>query len=732
MPRLSRAAVLFMLLVAAVASACSSNDTTNTPPPASGGAGTAVLADATRVLDGDTRAALSSYAPDGTLTFSHSTPLLDGLAPGAILDSATNPPVAPAGFLRKVTAVNRSGGQVVVQTTQAHLEEALKSANISFRKPITKMDIASFTPGGPGVSMPMHRPGKIESPAPGLTVPISNFQIQLGSDNVMVTITINGTVTLNPTINLNLATAFDATKGGEYVSDFLCYGELDVDSDLTLEGDLTVTGTLEKEATLFTTVLTPIDVQAGPFALVFVPTLTVKLYVSATGQVSITVHETESLALAAGGEFQHDRSPQWQDLSHVDGMGTIDPPSFAASVELEAGAKVKLGVKLYDASPGVYADAFAAAKITAETPHHPFLTAGLHAGVEAGLDIGIGDYVTLASWSFPVVAWDLPLWSSPNIPPALVVTSPGEGAHVPLGEPVSFQSASYDLEDGTDDEQHLHVTWTSDVEGVLGHGSSFTHSLDPQHPGARTITATATDSDGATTTAVRHLVVDPVPPTTLIDSPTSGSSVYAATPVRLVASQASGTYPSTDICTVSGFKFVWSSSVASDSIANTSACGSTTATFTDTTQPHILTYEVDDPWGEKVFASVQFNVIPLPPNTFASVDFGTPGVNQVFVAPAAISESITTTPAATAPATYTWTARSYASDGVTVYATTTIAMNGATPSVSWNPASVQGFIDPASSQSVTGEKIELDVHVVDATGMSGDGKQFVWWTVTPP
>ena len=242
---------LLLLLAAVFATACSSTDAA--PPPQTGN--TATLADTTKVLDDDTRAALASYGADGTLTFSRSTPLTDGIGPGTILASKTNPPVAPLGFLRTVTAVDRSGGQVVVHTGPAKLEQALKQANVSVTKTITKADVASFTPAGPGVSMPQEHDIKIQTipSGQGLRIPISNFSIQYMAHGVMLQVTVNGSVTINPTFNASLDVEFDLTKGGPYVKQFMSYCEFDIDTDLTIDGELQLEGDLEQN--LFTMTL---------------------------------------------------------------------------------------------------------------------------------------------------------------------------------------------------------------------------------------------------------------------------------------------------------------------------------------------------------------------------------------------------------------------------------------------------------------------------------------------
>ena len=87
----------------------------------------------TNVLTQTTTQYLSAISGNGAVfTFTQSTPALSALAPGEVIvgDVSTN---APYGFLRKVTSISPVGGQVVVATTQATLEDAIQtgSAHIS-------------------------------------------------------------------------------------------------------------------------------------------------------------------------------------------------------------------------------------------------------------------------------------------------------------------------------------------------------------------------------------------------------------------------------------------------------------------------------------------------------------------------------------------------------------------------------------------------------------------------
>jgi len=75
-----------------------------------------IIPPTTNALPPETTQQLTSVSSDGaTYTFAKMTTALAAVAPGEIIVAAPSA-AAPDGFLRRVTAVNTSGGQVVVQT----------------------------------------------------------------------------------------------------------------------------------------------------------------------------------------------------------------------------------------------------------------------------------------------------------------------------------------------------------------------------------------------------------------------------------------------------------------------------------------------------------------------------------------------------------------------------------------------------------------------------------------
>ena len=90
-----------------------------------------------------------------------------------------------------------------------------------------------------------------------------------------------------------------------------------------------------------------------------------------------------------------------------------------------------------------------------------------------------------------------------NDAPSAQITSPADGSTFDAGAEISFQGSGDDPEDGSLTGASL--VWTSDRDGQIGTGTTFTRS--DLSEGDHTITLTATDSEGATGTAAVSITV---------------------------------------------------------------------------------------------------------------------------------------------------------------------------------------------------------------------------------
>jgi len=79
-----------------------------------------------------------------------------------------------------------------------------------------------------------------------------------------------------------------------------------------------------------------------------------------------------------------------------------------------------------------------------------------------------------------------------NTPPSVSITAPANGSSYTVGDTVTFTGSASDAEDGNISGA---IAWTSSIDGAFGTGASF--STAALSAGTHTITASVTDSDGA-------------------------------------------------------------------------------------------------------------------------------------------------------------------------------------------------------------------------------------------
>ncbi len=90
----------------------------------------------------------------------------------------------------------------------------------------------------------------------------------------------------------------------------------------------------------------------------------------------------------------------------------------------------------------------------------------------------------------------------PNTPPTVTISSPSNGSSVVSGTTVTFTGSANDTQDGN---LSASLTWTSNLQGAIGSGASFTRN--DLVIGTHTITASATDSGGLSGQATVTLTV---------------------------------------------------------------------------------------------------------------------------------------------------------------------------------------------------------------------------------
>jgi Carboxypeptidase regulatory-like domain/Concanavalin A-like lectin/glucanases superfamily/FG-GAP-like repeat len=360
-----------------------------------------VLGDHTEVLSDQTMEGLTAESSDlGSMTFAPTTGQVAGLQVGDIITAAPSDEL-PYGALRKVTAVDTSGPDTVVTTTQATLEEAVQQGELSLHGSVTQNDIVKVLESVPGVRLVPVRPADPWRHAyPRKAGTSFGFTIEIDT-TILDTVNLNGSLGFNQSFDVSAQSGVTSWWHGiptGYGITSLSFSET---TTQTTALRASVQGTVDKELKQeiakydFPTIV----VSFGPVPVTFTPELT--LYVGASGEVAagVTTRVTQTTAVTAGIKWTP--STSWQPIQSFTSDRTFDPPQLFGSAELKAFAGAELMLKVYgvagptaalEAYTGLFAD-------TLDTPWWK-LSAGLDAKLGFKVDVwGLTLAETETSWN---------------------------------------------------------------------------------------------------------------------------------------------------------------------------------------------------------------------------------------------------------------------------------------------------------------------------------------------
>lgn len=581
----------------------------------------------TRVLGPESRASLSGFtlnnAPacldytnpnrplcQATLTFSADNPQLQALEVGQVLVSEPSP-AAPYGLLQKVKGISRVGNTVTVQTEEADPGEALEEGEAEFQKTLTPSDLQSAQ----ALAQSVRFAGGLTSYSaqsgvrPMATLDFSFDEVLYDQDNNLSTtqdqVRVSGKVFFDVQNGFSAGVSWKKVFGvpaypnGVYFK--AAYG-IKQSAEVKVSSGLGYSINKEKELAGFN--FAPITVFVGPVPLVFVPSL--KMVVSATGQVSanLSFGATQSLDAQACLEYK-------SGFNNCSSFGE----SFNAGLSgANIGAQVRGSLQgkaemLLYGIVGPYAKLGGYLEMDAVVPRNPIwrLTAGVEAylGLHLGIDLGVTEF----RLDYDQKVYDKNLGTIAQAtpqPPSVTLTQGGLGSPQLL-KPFSLCATAYDLQDGP-----KAVSLSSSVEGSLGSIAAnasppcLTYTFTTEGP--RTITASASNSAGQSSSATLSLNVQDPPPSVQILNPKPGQDFYAGQTVLL-----QGSWLDPSLTTQNCANAVWKSNVPTDTLPS-NACGNPTITLANNTNSRTLTLEVSNARGKKGSATVTVNVNPAPAN----------------------------------------------------------------------------------------------------------------------
>jgi formylglycine-generating enzyme required for sulfatase activity len=394
-----------------------------------------VIPETTEVLTETTTEHLTEMSADRTVfTFTQSTSSLNALETGDVMvgDATTN---APNGFLRKVTAVSSSGGQVVVETEQATLDEAIESGEAHISQKLTPDQIQSSVQVE-GVALATASWAQSNLYFEYTLEEVVLYDHDGDPDTEDDQITANGSVQLEPGFDFNLKVRRWELKELSFTTSAEETAEIEVGSEIALAD-------VKKEKEIARHTFSPITVMVGPVPVVLVPMLTVNVGVDGSVHVGITTSVTQQATMNAGLEYA---GGTWSPISDFSNEFNYNPPALSAGLDMKGYAGAQISLKLYGVT-GPYAELNAYLKLEANTNAEPWWK--LYGGLEmpAGVEIEVMSHL-VASYDTTVIDYRLPLaQAQTNTPPNLPADpSPVSGA--------------------TDQSRNVALTWSGgDLDG---------------------------------------------------------------------------------------------------------------------------------------------------------------------------------------------------------------------------------------------------------------------------
>ncbi|HVT17569.1 MAG TPA: hypothetical protein VHQ90_15510 [Thermoanaerobaculia bacterium] len=280
--------------------------------------------------------------------------------------------------------------------------------------------------------------------------------------------------------------------------------------------------------------------------------------------------------------------------------------------------------------------------------------------------------------------------SGANSPPEVKIRQPKDQSTVGVGglNIVNFQADIVDYEGCCQD-----VTWQSDKDGVLGHGAALDFTF--LSPGARTVTVTATDNDGATASDSIVVTAETGAPTVSILQPANLQTVFTGFTTLF---QGSSFDPNEPFLSMPCAALTWTSNLPADPFP---VNGCAPLAVFQTPGPRVITLTGTDSFNLTASASITIEVVNAPPSGPPVVTILKPLNGDVLPA----STVITLTgkaqdPANQSPLSYQWVLI----DGATKTILGSGSINsGGEPNLQWKPSDNVTFL--CGGRAVT---LELD------------------------
>jgi len=410
-----------------------------------------VVADNVRVLEASAMEHLtySSESKD-ELVFGSQAEQVSDLKPNDIIVSGEG-----EGLLRRVLSVENSDDQIVVRTSEASLTDVFEKCNVSLRQPLSPNDIESS-----GQDSERDRPRAISEEF------LESISIEQDGG-----VSLTGSLSFRPELDIQIVIQ-DFRM--EYFKAAVSMTET---AALRLRAAYEMSVDIEEELATFR--LRPIVLWAGGVPIVITPVIRIVGGIQGHVNMEVETNVTQTATLTTGAEY---RNQQWNDISGFSNDFSFSPPAPTAEADVKGYAGAILDFLLYGvAGPYVRGELYIQPEISLLKIPCWALYGGINAGAGVKVEI-LGDEMVNYGKS-DMIGFKKELVRA-GTDDGTLITSPEDNASFDTGESIAF-SARNDDACGLED-----LLWTSDIDGEIGRGSSF--SKNDLSPGTHIVTLTAT------------------------------------------------------------------------------------------------------------------------------------------------------------------------------------------------------------------------------------------------
>jgi hypothetical protein len=307
-----------------------------TPPQPS-----VVIPDTTKPILESTQNLLSNISVAGTMRFDSSNTQLQSFKTGDVLVSKPTP-LAPNGFLRKISSVRTEGNEVVVETTEATLTEAISSGEAQSTTLLNTANLRAAKALRNGVSVQSRAVARPQAQVLNLEFNKVLFDFDEKPDTTNDQIEVSGSLVMDAEMDTALKIKGCLDVPPVCVNLFRAAVKVKETATLKLRGDFEREES--KEYPIAEYEFDPIVLQIGPVPVVLNPKLVaiIKLEGKATAKLRWQIVQTIDTRL--GVEYSNEK---WVGIHEFKNEFQTAPPEISASLKVRADAKANFEVKLY-------------------------------------------------------------------------------------------------------------------------------------------------------------------------------------------------------------------------------------------------------------------------------------------------------------------------------------------------------------------------------------------------